>query len=395
MKTLDDFDLSGKRVLVRVDYNVPLDDRFQVTDATRIEVSKPTVEKIVNDGGRAILMSHLGRPKGVESRFSLRHIAAEVSDTLGVPLDFVSDVVGGRARAKRSRLRKARVLLLENLRFHEGEVQGDVRFAEQLAEWGDIYVNEAFATAHRAHASTAVVARFFPGKKAAGYAFEKEVSAINRALKAGRKPVTAILGGAKVSSKITGVENILPSVDNLIVGGGMAFTFIQALGGRIGGSICEADKLTVARRILNQAEGQGVKVFLPLDVIAADRFADQAHTKVVGSDRIPAGWQGLDIGPKTVARFGDVILRSKTILWNGPLGVFELPNFAKGTMAVGNHIAQATRDGAFSLVGGGDSVAAVEKLGLQNRMSCVSTGGGALLACLADQTLPGIAALES
>ncbi|MEH0008369.1 MAG: phosphoglycerate kinase [Flavobacteriales bacterium] len=395
MKTLDDFNVADKRVLVRVDYNVPLDDRFQVVDTMRIEVSKPTVEKVVSDGGHAILMSHLGRPKGIEKRFSLRHIAAEVAQILNVPVDFVPDAVGGEARAKAARLRKGRILLLENLRFHKEEVQGDLHFAEQLAEWGDIYVNDAFATAHRAHASTAVVARFFPGRKAAGYALEKEVKAIDQVLKDGREPVTAIVGGAKVSSKIATVENILPRLDNLIVGGGMAFTFIEALGGRIGDSIHEADKLAVARRILNRAKKQGVAVSLPIDVVAADRFADRAHTRVLDSDRIPTGWRGLDVGPKTSARYKDVILRSRTILWNGPLGVFEFPNFAKGTMTLGSHIAQATQNGAFSLVGGGDSVAAIQKLGLQNQLSCVSTGGGALLESLAGKTLPGVAALEA
>lgn len=395
MKTLDGFNVADKRVLVRVDYNVPLDDRFQVVDTTRIEVSKPTVEKIVSDGGRAILMSHLGRPKGIEKRFSLRHIAAEVAQILSVPVDFVPDAVGGEARAKAAELRKGRVLLLENLRFHKEEVQGDLHFAEQLAEWGDIYVNDAFATAHRAHASTAIVARFFPGRKAAGYALEKEVKAIDQVLKDGREPVTAIVGGAKVSSKIATIENILPRIDNLIVGGGMAFTFIEALGGRIGDSIHEADKSAVARRILNRAKKQGVVVSLPIDVIAADRFADRAHTSVLDSDRIPTGWRGLDVGPKTLARCKDVILRSKTILWNGPLGVFEFPNFAKGTMTLGKHIAQATRNGAFSLVGGGDSVAAIQKLGLQNQLSWVSTGGGALLESLAGKALPGVAALEA
>lgn len=394
MKTIDDFNFKNKKALVRVDFNVPLDSDFRVTDTNRIEAAKPTIIKILEDGGSAILMSHLGRPDGKsDPDLSLRHIADSVSDIIGVKVKFAGDCIGEVAEKAAEGLKAGEVLLLENLRFHSEEEKGDKGFAEQLSKLGDIYVNDAFGTAHRAHASTTVVAQFFPGKKCFGYLLAKEIKAIEKVMRSGEKPVTAILGGSKVSSKITIIENILDKVDHLIIGGGMTYTFIKAQGGKIGDSICEDDKMALALDILKQAKEKGVQVHLPVDVLAADDFNNDARTQVVDVDKIPNGWQGLDAGPKTLENFKSVIVKSKTILWNGPVGVFEMENFAKGTIAIGNFIDEATQDGAFSLVGGGDSVAAVKQFGFEDKMSYVSTGGGAMLESLEGKILPGIAAI--
>ena len=394
MKTLEDFSFEDKRVLIRVDFNVPLDAEFNVTDTNRIEAAKPTIIKVLEDGGCAVLMSHLGRPKGVRNPdMSLGHICQTVSEIIGVSVKFVDDCVGEKAEKAVSELQSGEVLLLENLRFHAEETAGDVDFAEQLSHLGDIYVNDAFGTAHRAHASTTIVARFFPGQKCFGYLLAKEIEAIEKVMRTGEKPVTAILGGAKVSSKITIIENILDKVDHLIIGGGMTYTFVKAQGGHVGDSICEDDKMTLALEILEQAKAKGVAVHLPVDVLAADDFSNDAQTRIVAVNSIPDGWQGLDAGPVTLENFKAVILASKTILWNGPVGVFEMESFAKGTVAVGNFIDEATQNGAFSLVGGGDSVAAVKQFGFQDKVSYVSTGGGAMLESLEGRSLPGIAAI--
>lgn len=394
MITIDDFNFENKKALVRVDFNVPLDEDFNVTDSNRIEAAKPTIIKILEDGGSAVLMSHLGRPKGERvSALSLSHICNKVSEVLGVQVKFVDDCVGEKAERAVAELENGEVLLLENLRFYAEEEKGDTSFAEKLGHLGDIFVNDAFGTAHRAHASTTVVAGFFPDKKCFGYLLAKEIKAIDKVMATGEKPVTAILGGAKVSSKITIIENILSKINHLIIGGGMTYTFIKAQGGKVGNSICEDDKMDLALSILQKAKEQGVQVHLPVDVIAADDFDNNANTKIVAVDDIPDGWQGLDAGPKTLAIFKEVILSSKTILWNGPIGVFEMESFAKGTISVGNFIDEATRNGAFSLVGGGDSVAAVKQFGFEDKVSYVSTGGGAMLESLEGKSLPGIAAI--
>jgi len=394
MKTIDDFNFKDKKALIRVDFNVPLNDDFKVADTNRIEAAKPTVIKILEDGGSAILMSHLGRPKGqVNPDLSLSHIEDSVSNIIGVEVKFVDDCVGKSAEEAVAALQPGEVILLENLRFHAEEEAGDTHFAEQLSKLGDIYVNDAFGTAHRAHASTTVVAQFFPENKCFGYLLAKEIEAIDKVMETGEKPVLAILGGAKVSSKITIIENILDKVDHLIIGGGMTYTFVKAKGGQIGDSICEDDKMDLAIDILKQAKEKGVEVHIPVDVLAADDFANDANTKVIDVDKIPSGWQGLDAGPKTLENFKEVILKAKTILWNGPIGVFEMENFAKGTIAIGKAIDEATQKGAFSLVGGGDSVAAVKQFGFEDKVSYVSTGGGAMLESLEGKTLPGIAAI--
>ena len=393
MKTIQDFDFKNKKAIIRVDFNVPLDENYFVTDATRIEAAMPTINKILNDGGSVILMSHLGRPKGKEDQYSLRHIVSKTQEILGVNVKFSSDCIGDTAQKAVSDLQNGEVVLLENLRFYKEEEAGDVNFAKELASFGDIYVNDAFGTAHRAHASTTIIAQFFPNHKCFGLLLAKEIESINRVLNNSVKPVTAILGGSKVSSKITVIENILDKVDHMILGGGMTFTFVKALGGSIGDSICEDDKQELALEILRLAKEKNVQIHIPVDVVAANKFANDAETHVVDVTKIPDGWQGLDAGPKSLENFRKVILESKTILWNGPLGVFEMENFAKGTIALGNDIAEATANGAFSLVGGGDSVAAVKQFGLEPKMSYVSTGGGAMLEMLEGRVLPGIAAI--
>lgn len=383
MKTINDFNFNDKKALVRVDFNVPQDDHLKVTDNTRIVAVKPTVEKILKDGGSVILMAHLGRPKGeVKDEFSLKHIVEEVSNVLGREVKFVDECVGEKAEKAASELKQGEILLLENLRFHNEEENGDEAFAEQLSKLGDAYVNDAFGTAHRAHASTAVIAKFFPSTKFFGLLMADELKAIDKVLKSGERPVTAILGGSKVSTKITIIENILPAVDNLIIGGGMAFTFIKALGGKIGTSLVEEDKLSLALEILGKAKEHKVKVYLPSDTIIAESFSNDADTKEVDIYAIPEGWMGLDAGTKSRDQFNDVLLNSRTILWNGPIGVFEMSNFAAGTVALGDSIAEATKQGAFSLVGGGDSVAFVKQFGYGEKVSYVSTGGGAMLSLI-------------
>ena len=395
MKTINDFDFKNKKALVRVDFNVPQDENLNVTDNTRIVAVKPTVDKILADGGSVILMTHLGRPKGeVNDKYSLKHILSEVSKVLGQDVKFVEESVGEKAEQAAAELQAGEILLLENLRFHKEEEKGDEAFAEKLSKLGDAYVNDAFGTAHRAHASTAVIAQFFPSTKFFGLLMEKELIAIDRVLKSGEKPVTAILGGSKVSTKITIIENILPAVDNLIIGGGMSFTFIKALGGKIGKSIVEDDKLSLALEILEKAKQHNVEVYLPTDVVIADDFNNEANRKECSIMEIPEDWQGLDAGPKSREIFNDVLLNSKTILWNGPIGVFEMSNFAAGTIALGDSIAESTELGAFSLVGGGDSVAFVKQFGYDDKVSYVSTGGGAMLESLEGKELPGVKAIN-
>ena len=393
MKTLNDFNFENKKALIRVDFNVPLNDTFEVTDDTRIQAAKPTIIKILEDGGSCVLMSHLGRPKGKEDQFSLRHIVSKVTEVLGVQVKFVDDCIGSTVEDVVTNLKSGEVLLLENLRFYSEEKAGDVTFAEQLSKWGDVYVNDAFGTAHRAHASTAIIAQFFPENKCFGNLLATEIESIDKVLNNSEKPVTAILGGAKVSSKIGVIENIIEKVDHIIVGGGMTFTFIKALGGKIGNSLVEEDKLELALEILAKAKENNTEIHLPVDAVIADAFSNDANTQVVDTNEIPDGWMGLDCGPKTVEKFAEVIAKSKTILWNGPLGVFEMEKFAEGTIGLGNAIAEATKNGAFSLVGGGDSVAAVKQFGFADKVSYVSTGGGAMLEMLEGQTLPGIEAI--
>jgi phosphoglycerate kinase len=393
MKTVNDFNFKNKKAIIRVDFNVPLDENFNVTDATRIEAAKPTIDKILADGGSVILMSHLGRPKGAEDKYSLKHILKTASAILGVPVQFAANCIGSEAKAASDKLQAGEVLLLENLRFHAEEEAGDVAFAKELASLGDIYVNDAFGTAHRAHASTTIIAQFFPNDKCFGTLLAKEIESLNKVLNNSVKPVTAVLGGSKVSSKITVIENILDKVDHMIIGGGMTFTFVKALGGKIGDSICEDDKQELALEILRLAKEKGVQIHIPVDVVAGDKFSNDANTQVVDVRAIPDGWEGMDAGPKSLENFKKVILESKTILWNGPLGVFEMPTFAKGTIALGEFIAESTANGAFSLVGGGDSVAAVKQFGFEDKVSYVSTGGGAMLEMLEGRVLPGIAAI--
>ena len=393
MKTVNDFNFKNKKAIIRVDFNVPLDENFNVTDATRIEAAKPTIDKILADGGSVILMSHLGRPNGAEEKYSLKHILKTASAILGVPVQFAANCIGAEAKAASDKLQAGEVLLLENLRFHAEEEAGDVAFAKELASLGDIYVNDAFGTAHRAHASTTIIAQFFPNDKCFGTLLAKEIESLNKVLKNSVKPVTAVLGGSKVSSKITVIENILDKVDHMIIGGGMTFTFVKALGGKIGDSICEDDKQELALEILRLAKEKGVQIHIPVDVVAGDKFSNDANTQVVDVRAIPDGWEGMDAGPKSLENFKKVILESKTILWNGPLGVFEMPTFAKGTIVLGEFIAESTANGAFSLVGGGDSVAAVKQFGFEDKVSYVSTGGGAMLEMLEGRVLPGIAAI--
>ena len=393
MKTVTDFNFENKKALIRVDFNVPLDENFEVTDASRIEAAKPTIIKILEDGGSCVLMSHLGRPKNKEAEFSLQHIVKTASDIIGVNVHFVNDCVGPEVEAAVAALNPGEIILLENLRYHEEETKGDKKFAEKLSKFGDIYVNDAFGTAHRAHASTAVIAKFFPEQKCFGLLMASEIKSVNKVLNDSRQPVTAIIGGAKVSSKITIIENILDKVDHIIIGGGMAFTFIKAQGGEIGSSLVEDDKMDLALDILNQAKEKDVSIYLPADAVIADSFSEFANTKNSSINAIPDGWMGLDVGPKTNEYFANIIADSKTILWNGPVGVFEMEAFANGTIQLGKAIEKATKNGAFSLVGGGDSVSAVKKFNLENAVSYVSTGGGAMLEMLEGKILPGIQAI--
>lgn len=393
MHTLDNYSFSGQKALIRVDFNVPLDANKQVTDNTRIRAAKPTIDKVLSEGGSCILMSHLGRPKGKDDDLSLRHIVSEVSEVLGVNVQFCATTVGQEAQAAAQALQPGAVLLLENLRFHPEETQGDEAFASALAKLGDFYINDAFGTAHRAHASTTVVAKHFPKNKCFGALLSQEIEAIDKVMQSGEKPVLAILGGAKVSSKITIIENILDKVDHMIIGGGMAFTFVKAMGGSIGNSICEDDKKDLALSILAAAKEKGVHIHLPVDVVGGNEFSNGSAQQIFDINNIAQGWEGMDAGPKSLENFTKVVSQAKTILWNGPLGVFEFSNFAKGTIQLGEAIAQSTQNGAFSLVGGGDSVAAVKQFGMEDKVSYVSTGGGAMLESLEGKTLPGIAAI--
>lgn len=393
MRTIANQDFSNRRVVVRVDFNVPIDEQFQVTDITRITAAKETIDYILNQGGSCVLLSHLGRPKGKDPKLSLSHIVSRVEEVLEVPVTFFGDCVGKEAEEATAAIAPGNVILMENLRFYKEETDGDIDFAEALSRLGDCYVNDAFGTAHRAHASTTIMAQFFKDSKFFGRLLEKEVNAIEKVMKSGEKPVLAILGGAKVSSKITIIENMLDKIDHLIIGGGMVYTFIKAQGGKVGRSICEDDYCEYALQLLTKAKAKGVQVHLPTDVIIGDDFSNDANKKPCNVGEIPDDWEGLDAGPATLKKFEKVVMQSKTILWNGPLGVFELESFAKGTINLGGYIANSTKAGAFSLVGGGDSVAAVKQFGFEDKMSYISTGGGAMLESLEGKILPGIAAL--
>lgn len=402
MKTIDNFNFNGQKVLIRVDFNVPLDKKtFAVTDDTRIRAAIPTIKKILNDGGSAILMSHLGRPlKKLKEdgtvdyeKHSLKHVVKPLAEKLGTEVKFATDCIGEPAKKAAADLKPGEVLLLENLRFHKEEEKGNEDFAKELASLGNFYVNDAFGTAHRAHASTAVIAKFFPDKKCSGYLLRDEVQNAERVLKSAEKPFTAILGGAKVSDKILLIESLLDRADNIIIAGGMAYTFFKALGGNIGNSLVEDDRLELAKSLLEKAKQKNVKLLLPADSIVADRFEANAMTEESPSNNIPEGWMGLDISKKAIAEFSDTIGKSKTILWNGPMGVFEMEKFQNGTKAIAAAVADATSHGAFSLVGGGDSVAAVNKFGLADKVSYVSTGGGAMLEFFEGKILPGVEAL--
>ena len=396
MKTLDQIDFKNKKALVRVDFNVPVNEKFEVTDDTRIKAAKPTIDKILQDGGAVVLMSHRGRPKGKEEKYSLKYIVPAVEKVLGKKIKFVEDSIGPEVEKAVKELKPGEILLLENLRFYPEETKGDENFAKELAKNGDIYVNDAFGTAHRKHASTAVVAKYFDkDHKALGKLMEQEIKSIQKALEHGEHPVTAIIGGAKISSKIDVIQNLLNKVDNLIIVGGMAYTFLKALGNKTGDSIVEDDKIEVAKKIMEEAKKKGVNLILPVDFVIADSFSNDARTKIVKAAEIPDGWQGLDIGPETIKMISDIIKNSKTIIWNGPAGVFEFDKFAKGTESIGKAIGEATQKGAYSLVGGGDSVAAVQKLGLEDKISYISTGGGVLLDMLAGKELPALKALQS
>lgn len=387
MKTVNDFNFSNKRVLVRVDFNVPLDkNTFAVTDSTRIKAALRTIHKILGDGGSVILMSHLGRPKeGPVEKYSLKHIVSTLAEMLGRSVEFVDDCIGAVAQQKCLDLRPGETLLLENLRFYKEEERGDAEFAKKLASHGDFYVNDAFGTAHRRHASTAVVAEFFPGKRCVGFLMADEIQNAQKVLSGAKRPYTAITGGAKVSDKILIIEQLLERVDNLIIGGGMAYTFFKAMGGQIGSSLCEEDRLQHALDIMNRAQQKGVKILLPVDSVVADTFSNDAQRKVCASNQIEEGWSGLDIGPVASKEFRDAIVNSATLLWNGPMGVFEMSNFETGTKMVAEAVAAATSKGAYSLIGGGDSAAAVNKFGFADRVSYVSTGGGALLEFLEEK----------
>ena len=395
MQTINSYDFKGKKALIRVDFNVPLNENFVITDDTRIQAALPTIKKVMESGGSPVIMSHFGRPKnGPEDKFSMRHLVGHLSELLGVEVKLAPDCVGAEVKAIADALQPGEVLLLENLRFHKGEEKGDVEFAKQLADNGDCWINDAFGTAHRAHASTAVIAQFFPNDKMFGYLIESEVESLDKVVKNPQRPLTAIMGGAKVSSKITIIENLLSKVDNLILGGGMTYTFVKANGGEVGDSICETDFLETAKNIEKLAKEKGVNLVIATDVVAADAFSNDANTQIVAANAIPEGWQGLDAGPESVAKMKEVIENSGTILWNGPVGVFEMETFAAGTKTVGAAIVEATKKGAFSLVGGGDSVAAVNQFGIAPGVSYISTAGGALLEYLEGKVLPGVAAVR-
>ena len=396
MNTFSSYNFKGQRALVRVDFNVPLNDKFEITDDTRITATVPTIQKIIRDGGRVILMSHFGRPKdGPTDKYSLKHLVAHISSLLNREVLFAEDCIGAKTNELAASMKDGQVLLLENLRFYKEEEKGDEGFAQKLASLGDVYVNDAFGTAHRAHASTAVIARFFPAdKKMFGLLMEGEVESAEKVLHKSQKPFTAILGGAKVSDKILIIENLLERADHIIIGGGMAYTFFKAGGGEVGNSLVEAERIDTAKELLETAKQKGVQIHLPSDSVIADKFDANANTKLSNNNSIPAGWMGLDIGPDAIQKFTDVILQSKTLLWNGPMGVFEMEKFQAGTKAIAEAIAEATGKGAFSLVGGGDSVSAVNQFGFNEKVSYVSTGGGAMLEYFEGKELPGIAAVK-
>lgn len=395
MKTVNSYNFAGKRALVRVDFNVPLNDRFEITDDTRIKATIPTITKILNDGGSVILMSHLGRPKdGPTDKYSLKHLVTPLSVVFGRPVKFADDCIGQSAIDQAASLQAGEILLLENLRFYKEEEKGNVEFAEKLSKLGDVWVNDAFGTAHRAHASTAVIGQFFEDR-VSGFVMQAEIENAQRILEHAERPFTAIMGGSKVSDKILLIEKLLDKVDNLIIGGGMTYTFVLAEGGKIGKSISEPDKVELAKELIKKAEAKGVKIYMPVDNICADDFSNDANRQTVNKGEIPDGWEGLDIGPESAKLFQSVIEASKTILWNGPMGVFEFPNFANGTNAIADAVVKATEEnGAFSLIGGGDSASAVNNAGYGDRVSYVSTGGGALLEYMEGKVLPGVAALQ-
>lgn len=395
MKTIDNLNFSGKKALIRVDFNVPLDKDFNITDDNRIQGALPTIKKILADGGSVILMSHLGRPKeGPTEKYSLKHLVKHLSDVLGKDVQFADDCIGAQATEKAAALKDGEVLLLENLRFYKEEEKGNEEFAEKLSKLGDVYVNDAFGTAHRAHASTAIIAKFFPEAKYFGYLMAGELANAEKVLNNAVRPFTAIMGGAKVSDKILLIERLLEKVDNLLIGGGMAYTFAKAQGGNIGNSLVEEDKLDLALTLIEKAKSKGVNLVLPVDSVIADAFAADANTDVAKNDNIKDGWMGLDIGPDAVKTYKEVVASSKTILWNGPMGVFEMQKFEAGTKAVAEAVVEATKAGAFSLIGGGDSAAAVAKFGFENEVSYVSTGGGALLEYMEGKELPGVKAVN-
>jgi phosphoglycerate kinase len=394
MRTLKDLNFKNQRAIIRVDFNVPLNDKMDVTDTTRIEAAKPTIEHILSEGGSCVLISHLGRPKGEDPKCSLSNIVKTVSSILGVPVFFSKNCIGEIAQSQASLLKSGEVLLMENLRYHNEEISGDLAFSKELSKLGTIYVNDAFGTAHRAHSSTTIIAQFFNHNKCFGRLLEKEVLSIEKVMKSGEPPVLAIIGGAKVSSKITIIESLLDKVDHLIIGGGMVYTFTKAMGGKVGNSICEPDYCEYALQLMDKAKQKGVTIHLPTDIIAGDKFSNDANQMVFDVMDIQDDWEGMDAGPKSINKFHKLILSCRTILWNGPMGVFEFPKYAKGTIAIGDSIALATKSGSFSLVGGGDSVAAVKQFGLENKMSYISTGGGAMLESLEGKILPGIKALS-
>ncbi|MGB0403823.1 MAG: phosphoglycerate kinase [Salibacteraceae bacterium] len=395
MNTVKDFDISGKKVLIRVDFNVPLNDELIITDDTRIRAAIPTIEHVLKNGGAVILMSHLGRPKsGPEDKFSLRHIVTHLSKCIGKEVQFTDDCIGASAKEKAANLKMGEVLILENLRFYNEEKSGDLGFAEKLADLGDFYVNDAFGTAHRAHASTAVIAKFFKGNKAFGLLMANELDNLEALMSGPKKPFTAVVGGAKVSSKISIIENLLPKIDNLIIGGGMTYTFMKAQGGNVGSSLVEDEFLETAKAVLDKAEEVGVRILLPEDSVIADAFDNEANRKSALSNEIEEGWMGLDIGPAAIEHYSACLVESRTILWNGPMGVFEMESFEVGTKSIAFAIVNATERGAYSLVGGGDSVAAVNKYNLKDHVSYVSTGGGAMLEYIEGKVLPGVQAIN-
>ena len=394
MQTIDSYNFSDKKAIIRVDFNVPLNEQFEITDDTRIRAALPTIKKVLEGNGSAILMSHLGRPKGKDEKFSLKHIVAHLSKSIGVEVKFADDCIGESARTMAAELKPGEVLLLENLRYYDEEKKGDEGFAKKLADLADLWINDAFGTAHRAHASTAVIAKFFPEAKMFGYVMEGELSSVDKVLKDTKRPLTAIMGGAKVSSKIEIIKTLMSKVDHLIIGGGMTYTFVKAMGGTIGNSLVEDDKLETAKEILQKAKENNVKLHLASDALIADDFSNEANTQTCDVNAIPEGWMGLDVAEETIESFKKVIEESKTILWNGPVGVFEMDTFAKGTKAIADAIVTATEKGAFSLIGGGDSVAAINKYGLADKVSYVSTGGGALLEYIEGKELPGVKAIK-